>query len=87
MKLVSIPAYLAAACATLALSGCVVAPVGYEPGYGGQAYGGPAYSTPPGVVYVAPTYAVPAPGYAWRYHARYGWGWHHPGRGWHRGWR
>ena len=37
-------------------------------------------------VYVAPTYVSPGPGYVWEYHARYGWGWHHPQRGWHRGW-
>jgi hypothetical protein len=78
----SIPTYLAAICATATLAGCVVAPVGYEPGYGG-----PAYTPPPGVVYVAPTYAMPAPGYLWRFHASYGWGWYHPSHGWHRGWR
>ncbi|MEO8524520.1 MAG: hypothetical protein ABI460_07365 [Caldimonas sp.] len=60
---------------TTAFSGCVVAPVA------------PAYGAPPGVVYVAPTYAVPGPGYVWAYHARFGWGWHHPQYGWHRGWR
>ena len=62
-----------------ALTGCVVAPI--EPAYG------PAYGPPPGAVYVAPTYAIPAPGYAWSYHARFGWGWRHPHYGWHRGWR
>ncbi len=41
------------------MSGCVLAPVACEP-----AHGGPAYAVPPGVVYVAPTYAVPGPGYA-----------------------
>ncbi|MDI3381900.1 hypothetical protein ACFPPF_18780 [Xenophilus aerolatus] len=44
------------------------------------------YAPPPGVVYVEPSYALPAPGYAWRYHPRYGWGWYHPRYGWHRGW-
>lgn len=83
---------LAAICATAALSGCVVAPMGPEPGYGGQVYSapppqGPVYAAPPGVVYVAPTYVMPAPGYAWQFHGRFGWGWHHPRRGWHRGWR
>ncbi|MEN9398202.1 MAG: hypothetical protein RLZ81_2732 [Pseudomonadota bacterium] len=78
----STPACIAAVCATAALTGCVVAPVGVEP-----AYGGPVYAAPPGVLYVAPTYVMPAPGYAWRFHARYGWGWHHPNHGWHRGWR
>lgn len=85
-------ATLAAICATAALSGCVVAPVGMEPGYyghgnGGPGYGGPVYAAPPGVVYVAPTYAMPAPGYAWQFHGRFGWGWFHPSHGWHRGWR
>jgi hypothetical protein len=42
---------------------------------------------PPGVVYVAPTYAAPAVGFVWAYHPRFGWGWHHPEHGWHRGWR
>lgn len=69
--------YFAAACAAAALSGCVVAP----------AYPGPGYGAPAGVVYVAPTYAVPGVGYAWQYHAQYGWGWRHPSYGWHRGWR
>jgi len=36
---------------------------------------------------VQPTYASPGPGYAWEYHAHYGWGWRHPQYGWHRGWR
>jgi len=72
MKIVTlVPALLIAG----AFSGCVVAPVA------------PAYSAPAGVVYVAPTYAVPGPGYVWAYHARFGWGWHHPQYGWHRGWR
>lgn len=74
--------YRAAVCATVALSGCVVAPVGYEPGYGDG-----AYAAPPGAVYVAPTYVMPYPGYSWRFHASYGWGWYHPRHGWHRGWR
>lgn len=70
-----------AAAAFTALSGCVVQPAVVRPAY-------PAgYGPPPGVVYVAPTYAVPAPGYVWLYHPHYGWGWHHPQQGWHRGWR
>ena len=40
-----------------------------------------------GVAYVGPTYAIPGPGYVWAYHANFGWGWHHPQYGWHRGWR
>ncbi len=62
-----------------AFSGCVVAPA-----RGGYGYNG--YNAPAGVVYVEPNYASPGPGYAWEYHARYGWGWHHPQQGWHRGW-
>lgn len=54
------------------LGGCVVAA---PPGH------------PAGVAYIAPTYAIPAPGYEWRYHRTYGWGWWHPHYGWHRGWR
>ena len=46
----------------------------------------PEYVSPPGVVYVQPSYVMPAPGYAWRYHPRFGWGWYHPRFGWHRGW-
>jgi hypothetical protein len=62
----------------LALSACVVAPLPPPR---------PIYGPPPGVAYMAPTYAIPAPGYVWSYHAQYGWGWHHPQYGWHRGWR
>ena len=63
--------------ALAAVSGCIVAPApGYESGY----------AAPPGVVYVAPTYVSPGPGWGWQYHAQYGWGWHHPRYGWHRGW-
>ncbi|MEO7106249.1 MAG: hypothetical protein ABIZ09_07755 [Rhodoferax sp.] len=72
----SIVTIAAAACATVALSGCVVVPARVQP----------AYAAPAGVVYVAPTYAMPGVGYAWQYHPRYGWGWHHPSYGWHRGW-
>jgi hypothetical protein len=42
---------------------------------------------PPNVVYVAPMYPSPGVGFVWEYHPTYGWGWHHPSRGWHRGWR
>ncbi|VVE15659.1 hypothetical protein PCA20602_02871 [Pandoraea capi] len=59
------------------LSGCVVAPVAPVE---------PATVAPAGVVYVAPVGVVPGPGYSWRYHAHYGWGWWHPRYGWHRGW-
>lgn len=73
---------LAALTAALA-SGCVVAPLGAGPVYNTQ----PDYAAPPGVVYVQPTYAVPAVGFVWAYHPRFGWGWRHPQHGWHRGWR
>jgi hypothetical protein len=53
---------------------------------GGAAPTVPVYVAPPGVTYVAPTYAVPAPGYVWAYHPHYGWGWHHPAWGWRAGW-
>lgn len=68
---------IAAACAATVLTGCVVVPANV----------GPTYGAPAGVVYVAPTYAVPGVGYAWQYNAYYGWGWRHPSYGWHRGWR
>ncbi|PJO37647.1 hypothetical protein CTI10_015205 [Delftia acidovorans] len=61
------------------LAGCVVAPVApVAPG---------PYVVPPGVAYVAPAYPMPSVGFVWQYHPRYGWGWHHPVYGWHRGWR
>ena len=72
MRLIS---FLQIALVASACAGCVVAPVR------------PAYVAPPGVVYIGPTYASPGPGYVWAYHARYGWGWHHPQYGWHQGWR
>lgn len=69
-----------ASVAMAALSGCIVVPArGPAPRE--------AYVAPPGVVYVAPVYASPGPGWGWEYHATYGWGWHHPQYGWHRGWR
>ena len=42
---------------------------------------------PPNAVYVAPAYPSPGVGFVWEYHPSYGWGWHHPSRGWHKGWR
>jgi hypothetical protein len=74
-------ALVVAGAALAALSGCIVAPA--RPYYGGNEGG---YVAPAGVVYVAPTYVSPGPGWGWEYHARYGWGWHHPQYGWHRGW-
>jgi hypothetical protein len=73
--------FLLALIVLLLASGCVVAPAP-----GPVAVAPPGVVVPAGVVYVAPTYAVPAPGYTWRYNARYGWGWYHPTYGWHRGW-
>jgi hypothetical protein len=81
----------------LALGGCVVAPppppppIHHRPPPPVVVEPAPPvvierYAPPPGVVYVQPSYAMPAPGYAWRYHPRYGWGWYHPRYGWHRGW-
>jgi len=64
----------------LSLSACVIAPLPPPPPPHAE------YVAPAGVVYVAPTYAMPAHGYVWEYHARYGWGWRHPHHGWHRGW-
>ena len=66
-----------AALVSVVAAGCVVAPARVAP----------VYEPPAGVVYVAPTYASPGPGWRWAYHAQYGWGWHHPEYGWHRGWR
>jgi hypothetical protein len=68
------------------LGGCVVA-AAPGPGPGPYAYAEPAYAPPAGVAYVAPTYAIPGPGYVWRWHPHHGWGWWHPRYGWHRGWR
>ena len=56
------------------LSGCVVAPPRV------------AVAAPAGV-YVAPTYASPGVSWVWAFHPDFGWGWHHPQYGWHRGWR
>ena len=67
------------------LTGCVVAPMPARPGVVNP---GPGYVAPaPAPVYVAPAYASPGVGWVWVQHPRYGWGWHHPDHGWHRGWR
>jgi hypothetical protein len=79
LRRIARPVAMALAAGSLAvLAGCVVAPVAPVPG---------PYAVPPGVAYVAPTYPMPAVGFVWEYHPRYGWGWHHPVYGWHRGWR
>ncbi len=71
----------------IGLSGCVVAPpqqvYAPQPGY---SYTQPV-APPPNVVYVQPGYAAPSIGFVWGYHPRYGYGYHHPHRGWARGWR
>jgi hypothetical protein len=67
----------ATACAVLMLTtGCVVAPA---------RHGGVVME--PAAVYVEPADASPGVGWEWRVHPRFGWGWHHPHNGWHRGWR
>ena len=81
-RMIRIAGLLSVAAVVVAVSGCVVTPPSVRP-----AYVEPVYAAPPGVVYVQPTYASPGPGYAWEYHAHYGWGWRHPQYGWHRGWR
>lgn len=63
------------AAASMLLSGCVVAPIH------------PGVRAPAAVVYVAPTYAMPGPGFVWVHHQRFGWGWRHAHHGWHHGWR
>jgi len=80
-RIIRIAGLLSAAAVVVAVSGCVVTPPSVRPVYAAPV------APPPGVVYVEPTYAAPAPGYVWAYHAHYGWGWHHPQYGWHRGWR
>jgi len=61
-----------AACLTIASALCIAEPVSAQP--------------MPGAVYVAPAYPMPGPGYVWMNHQQYGWGWHHPQYGWHKGW-
>lgn len=80
---------VAVAVSVVGLQACVVAPpqpvmVQQQPG---MMVGPPSGVVPPGVVYVAPTYPAPAVDFIWDFHPRYGWGWRHPQRGWHRGWR
>jgi hypothetical protein len=78
------------ATATLGLQACVMAPPQPVPVVVQQPPGvvmTPGVVVPPGVVYVAPTYAAPSVGFVWEFHPHYGWGWRHPQRGWHRGWR
>lgn len=68
-----------------ALGGCVVVPAGrgYHRDVYGDGYGdGYGAALPPGVVYVAPPYAAPGPGWLWIYRADLGWGWRGPGGGW-----
>ena len=72
---------------SMALAGCIVVPprarvVAPVP----VVVAPPEVVVPVGVVYVARTYAAPAPGYVWAHHPRYGWGYRHARHGWHRGW-
>ena len=74
--------------AAVLMSGCVIAPLPAPHTVRVQPMVvEPIYAAPSGVVYLQPTYVMPAPGYVWQYHANYGWGWRHPNYGWHRGWR
>ena len=59
----------------VSLTGCVVVPARH------------AVAVEAAPVYIAPTYESPGVGWVWEYHPHYGWGWHHPQLGWHRGWR
>lgn len=38
-----------------------------------------------GPAYVEPYYASPGVNWVWEFNPSFGWGWHHPQRGWHRG--
>ena len=73
----------ALAVSVLGLQACVVAP----PQSAVYVSPPPGVVVPPGVVYVAPTYPAPSIDFVWEFHPQYGWGWRHPQRGWHRGWR
>ena len=73
----------ASAAALTSLSGCYVVPVQPQQQMMVQ---GPVVA-PAGVAYVAPTYPMPAIGFSWSFHPRYGWGWYNPHAGWHKGWR
>lgn len=77
---------------SIALQACVMVPpqsqpVMVQPAPGVVMAPPGAVVVPQGVVYVAPTYPAPAVGFVWEFHPRLGWGWRHPQRGWHRGWR
>lgn len=39
------------------------------------------------LVVIRPTSPIPGPGYIWRFHPAWGWGWYHPRFGWYRDWR
>ncbi|ANI30222.1 hypothetical protein PL78_10350 [Yersinia entomophaga] len=74
----SIALFIAPLAAIFLLSSCVVEPARYRES---------EFVVPPGIVYVAPEYPMPGPGYVWRYHEGHSWGWYHPGHGWHHGWK
>lgn len=52
----------------------------------GAALPPPGVVVPAGVVYLPPAYQSPGVGWVWEFNPRFGWGWHHPHYGWHRGW-
>lgn len=58
----------------IALTGCVVTPMD-------------AYSVNTPSYEARPDYPSPGAGWMWMQNPHRGWGWHHPNRGWHRGWR
>ena len=87
MKFTPVASTAAAAAVAALMSGCVVAPLGVRPVVIRPAYVQQEFAPPPGVIFVQPTYAVPAVGYVWGYHPHYGWDYRHPQHGWHRGWR
>ena len=68
----------------IALEACTIIPA-YQPAV--LSPPPPMYVEPlPPTYYVAPWYESPGPGWVWRYHPNYGWGYQHPQHGWyHRG--
>ena len=74
MKFTPVALTAAAVAAAALMSGCVVAPLGVRPVVVRPAYVQQEFAQPPSVIYVQPTYAVPAVGYAWGYHPYHGWG-------------
>jgi hypothetical protein len=73
---------LAVIALSASLGACIIAPP--RPYY---AHAQAGVQVTPVEVAPAPYYAMPAPGYIWMNNLSFGWGWHHPNHGWHRGWR